>query len=77
MRQRIATLGAMSIMEIVSGYGELAISRDGHLQIPCNVDVHSLESFLSQYANSCLEINQSAKKLEVFGYSLLLENSLF
>ncbi|KAI1716284.1 hypothetical protein DdX_07325 [Ditylenchus destructor] len=37
-------------LEIVSSYHELAMLRNGRLQIPCNVDIVSLRVFLKQHA---------------------------
>jgi hypothetical protein len=37
-------------IQIVSGYGELVLTRDGRIQIPCNVDIRWLIEFLKENA---------------------------
>ncbi|KAH7697837.1 Protein C35B8.3 a [Aphelenchoides avenae] len=42
----VLQLAKDAVIEIVSAYSELNVTRDGRLQIPCNVDLQSLKDFL-------------------------------
>jgi hypothetical protein len=58
----VQRLAKNTIIEISSVYGELAILRDGRLQIPCNVDFGALVDFLKTTAQKSRDIKGSSEK---------------
>uniref|UniRef100_A0A915CQY6 T-cell activation inhibitor, mitochondrial n=1 Tax=Ditylenchus dipsaci TaxID=166011 RepID=A0A915CQY6_9BILA len=61
---KIKHLACNSIIEIVTGYHELAVLRDGRLQIPCTVNGDALIEFLELNAKHSWTINQQMHRKE-------------
>lgn len=66
--------GPELVVEIVSSYHELALLRNGRVQIPCNVDPKHLMAFLEQNSNKAQLISESIKRKEVSAFCLKVIN---
>lgn len=63
--QKLKELGEKATIEIGSAYSELAILRDGRLQIPCNVSFQPLLKFMKENVIVSQQINRITKQQRV------------
>ncbi|TKR80788.1 hypothetical protein L596_014797 [Steinernema carpocapsae] len=63
--KRIRSLSANTVIEITSAYDELALSRNGRLMVPCNVDVTALLEFLEACSDKAREVNKNAYQEQI------------
>ncbi|KHN74443.1 T-cell activation inhibitor, mitochondrial [Toxocara canis] len=63
-RACLQTLGADTLIEVVSAYDELALGKDGRLFMPCNAGIDHVIEFLKEKAHLSRQINASLHQLQ-------------
>ncbi|CAI4224889.1 unnamed protein product [Auanema sp. JU1783] len=64
LHKELEKYGADTMIEVTTSYDELAVGVDGRLNIPCNVDVGYLVSFLQENSKKAAEINKDMIRLQ-------------